>query len=607
MPMAPNEQIRSCRLCLHLAQIARMKPGVTLEDVRLDLAGVATLLAEDYPESNTRMGFTVNHLLDQLVRDVRTALWVLLGTVGFVLLIACANIANLLLARGAARESEVAVRAALGASRSRLFRQLLTESMVLATIGVPLGILVARVGINAISVAGSSGLPRMGEVSMSGEVMLFTAVVGVFSAVLFGIMPAIQSSRPDVNANLKEGGRSGGRHRRTLRRGLVIAEVALTCMLLVGGGLLMRSFARLQDEDIGLSTDNLITLSLSATGSKYQAPASVLAFFADLQESLRALPGVTRVGASTERATGGAAPGGPFIVEGKDLFTRDSYIEVRQNRATPDFFHTAGIPVISGRTFNEFDRDGAESVVLISESMARRFWPGEDPVGSRIAYGLDAGENANWRTVVGIVGDVRASGLVTEIQPATFMPLQQAPTRRLTFVIRTETEPADLFSSIRRAVWDIDPNMPIPTLTTMDDVVANRIRARRFNTILLAMFAGVALALAVAGVYGVMSYTVSQWTHDIGLRLALGAQRADVLKMVVADGAKMAGVGLAVGLAGAIALTRLMSGMLFGVTPFDPATLIMATLVLGMTALLASYVPALRATRIDSLSALRCE
>ncbi len=553
-------------------------------------------------------------LQEQAVGRVRLALVVLSASVGFVLLIACANVANLLLSRALARQKELAVRAALGASRGRLAGQLLTESMLLAIAGGVVGLALAFLCLVAIRSLGQASVPRLHEIGMNWQVLLFTLAVSLLSGLIFGLAPALRLSRPDVYATLKDAGRGStgtsavwGRGR-NLRRLLVAAELALSVMLLIGAGLLIRSFSHLQNVPPGFTPGNVLTLELTMAGRKYNDADAVLNTYTLLFERLSALPGVTGAGGITALPLSGMMAWGPITVEGRPVAAGEKFINSDIRVVAADYFKAMNIPLLQGRLFSEQDTRATPRVVVVDEHMASQLWPGSDPIGKRIRTGgFDASPDTPWMTVVGVVGRVKQDALDADSRMAYYRYQGQSPSRAMNVVVRTAGSPSALAPDVTRAIRGIDPDLPIYRMRTMGERVEASLAERRFSMLLLACFAGLALGLAAIGIYGVMSYLVSQGTRELGIRLALGAAPSRLLLLVVRQGMTVALAGLVVGLAGAFVLTRFMNALLFGVRATDPVTFIVVPAVLGVVALLATVIPARRAARVDPLISLRSE
>jgi len=607
-PLVLRQSYQQDRGSAYFKVIGRLKPGVTREQAQQEMTAIQSRLAEQYPQDNKERGARVIPLAEQLKAEARPALLLLLGAAGFVLLIACANVANLLLARGASRQKEFAIRAALGAVRARLVRQLITESVCLAVLGGAGGVLMAWWGVDTVLAFSPGNLPRQTEIGFDGRVLVFALAVSVLTALIFGLAPALQFSKPDLQEVLKEGGRGAGdgfgRHR--LRNVLVVSEIALALTLLIGAGLLVRSFVRLLQVDPGFATRKAISLEVHVWGSS-RTPQQRAAFFEQTLDRIAALPGVEAAGAVS------ALPfhensidiNGTFTIEGKPLPSPGQEPSAYLTSVTADYFATLGIPLRRGRFFTSFDRDGAQPVVLISETAARRFWPDEDPVGKKI--NLDFVGDSKVREIIGVVGDVRHEGLDSDPRTEVFMPHLQASYGSMTYVVRTTSQPSVSLQAIKNEIWAVNKNLPFSSISTIDELVSRSLGERRFNLILLGAFAGIALTLAGIGIYGLISFSTSRRTHEIGVRIALGAQTRDIMTAVLKEGMLLTTAGLALGLIASIALTRLLSSLLFGITATDPLTFIAISLVLAGVALVACFVPARRATRVDPMIALRYE
>jgi putative ABC transport system permease protein len=607
-----------------LKAIARLKPGVTLEQAQTELQTIAqriqpggpTATPGGNPRSRGEGGgrgdsvLTLVGLHEQVVGDVKGMLLVLLGAVAFVLLIACANVANLLLARAATRQREMAVRAALGAGRLRVARQLLTESVLLSLTGGGLGLSVAFWGIRALGQWSGSSLPAMHGIGIDAWVLAFTLGVSVLTGLAFGLAPAFQAARADVNAALKQEshGEMGG-HRKWLRHFLVVSEVALALVLLIGAGLLIKSFSRLHDVNPGFRTDGVLTFQVTLAEGK-SSPQKVN-FIKQIVERLKALPGVQAVAATDSLPLTQFNRISPAEIEGRppiDLRkAKPGEVKpVSRPTVTLDYFNAMGIPLRSGRAFTLQDARSPAESVIVNEAFEKHHFPGQSAVGKRIRLRA-RGAEASWQTVVGVVSDVRQSGLAGDVMPEVYSPELEDVGGELSFVIRATGEPASLISAVRRVVAEVEPNQALHNVMTMEQRLANTTTSRRLNTALLGSFAGVALLLAVVGIYGVMSYAVTQRRREIGVRMALGAQRGDVSRLVIGEGMKLALIGALLGLGGALALTRLLKTLLFGVSATDPLTFIVIAALLIMVALLACWIPARRATKVAPLIALRHE
>jgi len=608
VPLAVDENRRNSRGSFAYYSIGRLKPGVSLEQARAEMSSIASNLESQYQSILEGFGVNLVPLHQQVTGKVRPALLVLLGTVGFVLLIACANVANLLLARAAGREREIAIRTALGASRIRLIRQLMTESALMGLAGGAAGLLIAKWGLSALIALSPEDIPRLDQIGIDGRVLGFTVLVSLLTGLLFGLVPALQASKPDLNESLKESGRSStaGVERRRVRSALVVLEVALSLVLLIGAGLMIKSFTQLQRIDLGFNPDRLVSMNIQLSRTKYQGPLSAQ-FFRQLIERVEAMPGVESAGATTAIFIDALPNSTNFTVEGKPPVPAAEQIETPVDSVTPSFFQTMGIALLAGREFTEQDGLESQPVAVINDTFAKRFWPGEDPIGRRFKFG-DSGSNAPWMTIVGVVGDMRRTGLDVDVRCETFLPYTQ---RRfigfLSLVVRAKSDPRTIATAVRDQVWSIDPGQPVSHIRTMDQLLDGMMAQRRLNMVLFALFGGVALVLSAVGVYGVISYSVTQRTHEIGIRMALGAGRADVLKLIVMNGMTLVFIGVAIGLIAAVALTRLMTTLLFGVSATDPATFAAISGILSVVALAACFVPALRAIKVDPMVALRYE
>jgi putative ABC transport system permease protein len=592
----------------YLEVVGRLRPGVGAAQADRALDALTARLAGEFPRVYEGFGVNVVPLHEHLVGDVRPALLVLLGAVLFVLLIACANVANLLLARTAGREREIAVRTALGAGRGRIVRQLLTESVLLGLAGGALGLLLALWGGELLVSLAPGGLPRLERLGLNGPVLLFTLGASLLTGILFGLAPALQASRPDLNESLKEAkGIGAGVRGRRVRSLLIVAEVALALVLLVGAGLLMQSFARLQEVEAGFDTERLLSFHLSLPSTKYPEDPQIGAFHRQALERLGALPGVESAAAVMSLPLTGSYSSATFSIEGQAQPPDAQSLEVKLNVVSDGYLGTMGIPLKSGRFFGASDAEGAAPVAVVNETMARLHFPGVDPVGKRFKWGRLDSERYPWREVVGVVGDVRHKSLEAPSDPEVYMPLGQEAIRAAAFVLRTATDPATLAPAVRREVQALDSALPIYGLRTMDELLSGSLAQRRFNLWLLGLFASVALLLAAVGIYGVMSTMVGQRTREIGIRMALGARRADVLRMILGEGVGLVLVGVGIGLAGAIALSRALGSLLYEVSRTDPVTYGAVAVVLVLAAALACYVPARRAMGVDPMQALRYE
>jgi putative ABC transport system permease protein len=584
--------------------VGHLKRGVTREQARAEMTTLMAALGKQYPDSNAGLGAVVVPLHEETVGKVRTALLVLLGVVGFLLLIAVANVANLMLTRAAARGRKIAVRMALGANRWRLVRQLLTESVLLASVGGLGGWLMAHWGLAALRLLAPANLPRLHEVAMDAPVFFFLAGASVLTGILFGLAPALQATRASLNESLKEGGRTtaGGAAART--RGLLAAtEIALALVVLTGAGLLLRSFAALMDVDPGFDPRNLWTLQMQLPPVKYNDAQVRAAFYQQAFRRLEALPGAISAGGVT-RLPLGTGVSTRLEIEGRGQSEAER-AEVQFRRASVNYFRTMGIPLLAGRGFTDADNLSAPPVAVVNQTLARQVWPQEDPLGKRVR--LFADPNAPWFTIVGVMGDVKHFGLDTAAQPEVYMPFDQGPPTAPALAVRTAGNPAAHAGAVRQTLRTLEPELVIYDVAAMDRRVSQSVAQRRFNLISLGGFAALAVALAAIGVYGVISYSVAQRTHEIGVRMALGAEQRDILAMVVRNGMRLTLAGLAVGLALALALTRFLGSLLYGVRPTNPVTFALVVVLLAAVAFVACYVPARRATRVDPMVALRYE
>jgi putative ABC transport system permease protein len=596
-----------------LEVLARLKPGVSLTQAQAELDQLGGRLTTQYPQNyraERRYRMLAAPMLEDYVGELKPALLLLLGAVGFVLLIACANVANLLLARAATRQQEIAVRLALGAGRGRLIRQLLTESILLAVAGGAAGLLLAVWGAQLLLRFAPDNLPRLGEVSPDGRVLAFTALASLLTGVIFGLAPALQSARADVNDALRESGRTGaGARQQRLRNAFVIAEIALALVLLVGAGLTLKSFWRLQAVEPGFNPDGVLTMRMLLPFTTHRGIPERATFFRQVLERLRATPGVANAGAVSRIPMAPGNNSGTMTGENSVVGPNDPPVEVEMRWASPQYFQTMGIALLSGRDFSDADAEGMLPVAVVDESFARRFYPNENPIGKRIKRG---GPNSArpWKTIVGVVRQVRNQRLDATSLPQAYFPVFQEADEmfNLSFAVRASgSDPSALAPGVRAAVLAVDRNQPIFDVKPLRQIVADSIALKRLALMLLVVFAVVAVLLAGSGIYGVMAYAVTQRTREIGIRVALGAPRGDVLRLVVRQGLKLALCGVALGLIVAFALTRLLKALLFGVSATDPLTFVGITLLLLVVALVAALVPAWRATKIDPLAALRHE
>jgi putative ABC transport system permease protein len=586
--------------------IARLKPGVSLETARADMDTVARRLQQQYPQTNKGWGVRVTPLREEIVGSVRPALLVLLGAVGFLLLIACSNVANLYLARAAGRRREVAVRTALGGTRLRLIRQLLTESTLLAGLAGILGVALAGGGIRVLGILGPQAIPRLQAIKLDSRVLAFVLVVTLLTGVLFGLAPARQASNPDLNESLKEGGRSstkGISYNRTQNL-LVVAEIAAASVLLIGATLMIKSFVRLLQVNPGFNPNHLLTMQLTFPTLRYGKGYQRAAFLQQVLGRINTLPGVELAGAVSPLPLNEGFTVA-FDIEGRLWRSPAEAPSAFWQTVSSGYFRAMAIPLLEGRVFTEQDKAGAPEPVIVNEKMAQMFWPGEDPVGRRMKIS-DAAQRP-WRTIVGIVGNTKREGLDARAVPELYVPYLQRPSNPVTLVVRTAVDPASLTTAVRRQIWHVDKDQPVYNVRTMEDVISSSLAPRHFDMLLLGIFAAIALILASVGIYGVVSYSVSQRTHEIGIRIALGAQKSDVLRLVVAQGLTLAAIGAGIGIVGALGLTRFLSTLLYGVRATDPLTFAVVSAILGGVALFACYLPARRAAKVDPMVALRCE
>ena len=592
--------------------IGRLKEGITREQARTEMVGITKRLEQQYPIYNTGKSADVVGLQEQLVQNVRPALLLLLGAVGAVLLIACVNVANLLLARAAARGREVAIRTSMGASRWRVTRQLITESLLLSLAGGALGLLFAWASLGPLLKLSSTTVPAVLTVGLDRWVLFFTLAVSFVTGLVFGIVPAVRTAKLDLRETLNEGSRGSttgpGQHR--IRGVLVAAEIAMAMLLLVGAGLLLRSFSRLQEVPPGFQADHLLVADLPLSLTAYSKPQQRFEFFDRLVARARSLPGVRSAGAASFLPVSGGGGALHFNINGRPPKSPHDYTATGYRTVTPNYFETLGMPLVQGRFFTAADTEKAPAVVVINSAMARAYFPGENPLGKRLQLGAIPESDVPWMEVVGVVGDVR-QGLDLDPQAEMYLPYRQAdqvlPVFQLSIVLRTATDPLLQAAALRTALAEIDPNQPLVRVRTMEENMAATVAQPRFRTWLIGIFAALALVLAGVGVYGVMSYTVTQRTSEIGIRVTLGAQPEDVFRIVVGEGLRLALTGVGVGILAALALTRLLRSFLYGVSAYDPLTFGGVALILTLVAVAASFFPARRATLVDPLVALRYE
>jgi predicted permease len=606
----PNADSMKNRGSVFIPTVAKLRDGATAEQAASEVETIANRVAAEYPDTSARRRARVVRLHEDLVGQVRPALLVLLGAVGLVLLIACANVANLLLARAAARGREIAVRTALGATRARVARQLLTESLLLSLTGGAAGLLLSVWAVEAIVKLSPASVPRLAETSVDARVFLFALGVSLLTGLVFGLAPALSASKTDLAESLKEGGRGGsaGARRSRLRSALVVSEVALSLVLLVGAGLLIKSFGRLVTTDPGYTPERVLAVTVALNTQKFADDDSRAAYFREAVARISQLPGVESAGLTRLLPLGPSDIFNSFNIAGRAPFAPGEANTARSYTVSPEYFRVLGVPVRRGRAFTAADAKNAPGVIVVNDAFVRAYFPGQDPLGRQVI--LDGPDNKPLppREVVGVVGNVRFEKFDDEERPEYYIPFEQAPAAVTQVVVRTRGEDAAaLTPSVRSALKDVDPNLLIWRTQTMDELVSQSVAPQRFNVALLGFFAALAMLLAAVGIYGVMSYTVTQRRHEMGIRMALGAQRRDVLRLVVGQGMALTLAGLALGLAGAFALTRLMASLLYGVSATDPPVFAAVALLLAAVALLACYLPARRATKVDPMTALRYE
>ena len=590
--------------------IGRLAPGVTLAQARAEMEGIAARLAREYPLTNDQFGVALQPIREAFVGETRPALLVLFGAVMFVLLMACANVANLFLVRGTGRTKEMALRIAFGASRGRIVSQMLTESFVLSFVGGGLGLALAVSGIRGMAQLVPAGLLARDAVSLNGAMLMFAAGIAILAAFVFGLTPAMHWNKPDVQSELKEGGRTasaGAAHSR-LRGALAIAETSLALILLVGAGLMMKSLYRLLQVDPGFRTDRVVTMAMALRTHQYSKDPAVLNFWQQVLDRVRVLPGVESAAVGTAIPLGGDHSRSDITIEGMALPKPGSYPHPDVHIVSPGYVQTLGILLLRGRAFSDADDDMAPPVAMINEMVARQFFPNRDPVGKRFMFGHpSASHPPKWRTIVGVVSSTRLYGLANPARLEVYVVFRQNPTSQMTLLVKSGIDPASLTSAVRATVQAIDKDQPISAISTMKELVNNSVATRRMTLVLLGLFSGLALTLGAIGIYGVISYSVAQRTREIGVRMALGAPRRDVFRLVVGQGLKLAGTGIAIGIAAAFGLARLMSSLLYGVSVVDLETFAGVAVLLMLVAFVACYIPARRAMRVDPIFALRYE
>ena len=612
LPLPLNETARANRGGEDFNIFAKLKPGVTLQKAQTDMNVLAARMKRDYPQNyppNGGLTVSVVPLINQVVGDVRLALYVLLGAVGLVLLIACGNLANLLLSRAAVRQKEMAIRAAVGASRERIVRQLLTEAVLLSALGGVLGLALAVVAVEVLGQFGSARIPRLDEIGIDGRVLAFTFAISLITGIVFGLVPALRVSRLDLNDVLREGGRGGvgtsafglGQHQ--LRKLLISAELALSLVLLIGAGLLVRSYQRITNANPGFDPVNVLSVRVALPGFKYNTPDAIIAFYKRLEDRLAALPGVEHVGSNYLLPLSSVALGWePITVDGYvPKAAGEDLIIASSGYVSPEYFRAMGIPLLKGRYFDDRDVRGAPDVAIVDDKLAERFWPGQDPIGKR----MRRGDSGPWRTVVGVVADTKEYEVDGEPPITAFYPNRQLGVGTRYLVIKTRSDAVGISSAVTREVQALDADLPVFDVNTMDERLADSLARRRFSMFLLVVFAVCASLLAAIGIYGVVSFWVSQRTRELGIRAALGARQADIMRLVIRQVVMLVVVGITVGLAASFGLTRVMSSLLFGVSATDAVTYALLAALLGTVALIATYVPARRAARVPPIVALR--
>jgi putative ABC transport system permease protein len=612
VPESPVELIdpEQARNVSWLSAIGRLKQGVNLTQAQTEMSTTAERLADEYPDVNGDEDLLLVPLRESIVGQVSTTLYVLLGAVGFLLLIACANVANLLLVRASGREREMAVRAALGAGRVRIVRQLATESVVLAVSGGVIGFVLAHWGTRALLALAPNGVPRVAEVGTDIRVLGFTLATALGTGVLFGLAPAIQSFGRSTARSAAVGGtrQTASRSRNRLRNALIVAEVAVSLVLLVGAGLTARTLLSLTRVDPGFRADRTLSARVWIPGNKYQEDDQIQSFYRETLERVRAIPGVQSAGAVFSLPVNAGINGTfTFSIEGRPVEEGEEGLLAEYQIATADYFRTIGIPLLRGRSFSDGDDSEAPGVAIVNEALADTYWRNEDPIGKRITWGDPEGEETDWATIVGVVGNTRNRGLDQPATPEIYRPYLQVSLPYMTLLVRSQLEVATLTSAVRQAVMAVDPGQPISAVATLENVLFDSLGSRRFNMLLLGVFAIAALVLAAIGLYGVLSYSVTQRSNEIGIRMALGARAGGVVSRVIREGIGLALIGLVIGTAGALALTRFMSSMIHGIGTTDPVTFVAGTLMLVAIAGLASFVPALRASRVDPMKVLRSD
>lgn len=590
--------------------IGRLKPNITLSQAQSDIAGITRRLEQEFPETNAGLGSNVVPLHTQVVGDVRSVLFILLGAVGLVLLIACTNVASLMLARATQRGREIAIRAAVGATRHRLVRQLLTESLLLSILGGLAGLIVSVWAVDLFIKLSPGDIPRLHEASVDLRLLGFTLFVSLATGIGFGLLPAFQATRTDLNTSLKDGGTKAtrGRQGRNARNILVVTEIALAQVLLVSAALLAVSYVRVSNIEPGFVSEKVLTAKIAPSARRYPDPRSRETFYTTVVDRLQSLPGIESVGMVMNLPLSGSSMNRGFQVDGRPAPKADENVTMDYQIVSPGYFSTLQIPIKRGRALSETDTTNTERVIVLNETMARRYWPNEDPIGKRMAIG-ESEKETSWRTIVGIVGDVRHASLSEAPVPTAFISYRQdlESWSRMGFVIKGKVDAASLTSTVKRELAAIDPGQPVYAVQPLDNLLQSSVGQRRFIMLLLLSLAAIALTLAVIGIYGVLSFSVTERTQEIGIRMALGARAGDVLRMVLNQGMRVALIGIVIGLGAAFALTRLLASLLFEVSPTDLRTFSVVAALLAAVALFACYIPARRATRVDPLVALRNE
>jgi len=588
--------------------LARLKPAVSIAQARNEMNTISARLAQQYPEADAGWGTNIVPFREQVVGPIRPALFLLFAVVGLILLIACANMANLLLARAASRQKEVSIRVAVGASRVRLIRQFLTESILLAMMGGFLGLVLTFAAKTVLMATLPANNPFKDQLGIDGRVLAFTLLVSVLTGIIFGLLPALQASKPNLNNTLKEGGRTAslgsGHHR--VRSLLVVTEVTLALVLLIGAGLVLRSFLRLQDVDTGLNLKNALAMQISLPQAKYREPQVQVAFFQNLLQRVAALPNVEAVSADSNPPLGTRRNSISFYVEGQTPTTPDQLQRAEGHEITPNYFHAMGIPFLAGRDFTDADSIGSPPAVIVNQALVKRFFPNEDPIGKRISRS-SLGENPIWFSIIGVVGDVRHAGLAAEPGPQIYSSYYEDPVLTMSLVVRSRANPTSIALLVRNEIQKADSDIPVFGVKTMEQLASESIAPNRITMLLLGFFAAVALVLAAAGIYGIMAYSVTQRTFEVGVRMALGARPRDIITMILKQGMILTLIGLGIGFVAALAATRVLSSVLFEISATDLLTFAIAPLVLMVVALLACLVPARRATKVDPVIALRYE